>query len=90
MTNEQHKLMGKLQACAFALKEANLYLDTHPTCQEGLAYFRRHRDEYKELLDEYQDKYGPLTPEASKGTKKWEWVTEPFPWELSANEGGDD
>ncbi|MBR6872598.1 MAG: spore coat protein CotJB [Ruminococcus sp.] len=90
MTSEQHKLMKKLQACSFALTEANLYLDSHPTCADGLAYFRRHKDEYEKARAEYEKKYGPLTACAAEGTRKWEWVTQPFPWEYKANEGGED
>lgn len=90
MTNEQSKMMKKLQACCFALHEANLYLDSHPACADGLAYFRKHKEEYEKTLKEYQEKYGPLTAAAAEGSRKWEWVTEPFPWEYKANEGGDD
>ena len=87
---DKHKLMLRIQAAGFALTEANLYLDSHPACREGLAYYREHKAKYDELVKEYQERFGPLTACASEGTKKWEWVTEPFPWELSANEGGED
>ncbi len=90
MTNEQFKLMKKVQTASFALVEANLYLDTHPTCKEGLEYFRRHKEEYEQAKKEYEKSYGPLTANASDGTKKWEWVTQPFPWEYKANEGRND
>ncbi|MBR6045513.1 MAG: spore coat protein CotJB [Ruminococcus sp.] len=90
MTSEQQKLLRRVQACAFTVHEAVLYLDSHPTCTEGLAFYRTHKEKYESVLAEYQKKYGPLTACASEGTRKWEWVTEPFPWELCANEGGND
>jgi len=90
MDKEQARLLRKVRAYGFALVEANLYLDSHPTCTEGLGYFRDHKAKYETALKEYQEKYGPLTACAAEGRRKWEWVTEPFPWELSANEGGDD
>lgn len=90
MTNEQLRLMKKIQTESFALVEANLYLDTHPTCSEGLKYFRTHKEAYEEAVKEYESKYGPITAAASAGTRKWEWVTQPFPWELNANEGSED
>jgi spore coat protein JB len=89
MADERQKLMHKVQVCGFAMVEANLYLDSHPTCQEGLRYFREHKAEYEKAVAEYEEKYGPLTAASAEGTRKWEWVTEPFPWEASANKGGD-
>ncbi len=84
--SDKQKLMRKLQACSFALVEANLYLDSHPTCQNGLQYFAEHKAEYEKLLKEYESKYGPLTARASDGhSKRWEWVTSPFPWERGEN-----
>lgn len=79
--NDKQRLLRKLMACSFTLTEANLYLDSHPTCKMGLEYFRKHRDEYEKLETEYVSKYGPITANQSEGNKKWEWVKEPFPWE---------
>lgn len=81
MLNEKQKLLRRLQAARFALVEINLYLDSHPDCQEGLKYFREKRAEAKRLTDEYQTKYGPLTAIESPAEERWEWVETPFPWE---------
>ena len=43
MASEKQKALRKLQAAKFAVHEANLYLDSHPTCAEGLKYFREKR-----------------------------------------------
>lgn len=32
--SEKERLLRKIQACSFALVEANLYLDSHPTCRD--------------------------------------------------------
>lgn len=84
-TSEKQRLMRKVQSCAFALVEANLYLDSHPTCPNGLKYFAEHKKEYEDAVKAYESKYGPLTARASESLKKWEWVTSPFPWERSEN-----
>jgi spore coat protein JB len=81
MLSEKQKLLRRLQAARFSLVEINLYLDSHPTCQEGLRYFREKRDELAKLTDEYEEKYGPLTAGASSATERWDWVTGAFPWE---------
>ncbi len=79
--NDKQKLMRQIQNCSFALTEANLYLDSHPTCPMGLEYYAKHKKEYDELMKEYAEKYGPITVGQSSTEKKWSWVTTPFPWE---------
>lgn len=83
--NDKQKLMRRIQQNSFALTEAVLYLDSHPTCKMGLEYFRKHKAEKEKLEKEYNEKYGPLTVESSEGTNKWEWVMMPFPWERGEN-----
>ena len=72
----------KVQQLSFALVEANLYLDSHPTCEKGIAYFKKHKAELDKARAEYEKKYGPLKMENSldENDKKWQWVCEPFPW----------
>lgn len=79
--NEKQKLMRKLQQCSFALVEANLYLDSHPTCKMGLEYYAKHKEEYDKAEAEYVKKFGPICPKDSDKESKWEWATTPFPWE---------
>ncbi len=80
MTDKQ-RAMRKVQAATFALVEANLYLDSHPTCPNGLEYFAEHKKAYEKAVKEYEERFGPLTANASNDTKKWNWVVTPFPWE---------
>lgn len=72
----------KVQQLSFALIEANLYLDSHPTCEKGIAYFKKHKAELDKARAEYEKKYGPLKMENAldEDDKKWQWVCEPFPW----------
>jgi spore coat protein JB len=81
MASEKQKLLRRLQAARFAVIEANIYLDSHPTCQEGLRYFREKRDELNKLTEEYQENYGPITAGASVAEERWDWVSTAFPWE---------
>lgn len=83
--NEKQTLMRKLQACSIALNEANLYLDSHPTCPHGLAYFKHHMEEYDKYKAEYTEKFGPLSIHDAADSKKWQWVQTPFPWERGEN-----
>ena len=88
---DREKMMLKVQQLSFALTEANLYLDSHPTCEKGIAYFKKHKQERDRARAEYEEKYGVLLMENSlEGSdKKWQWVCEPFPW-ISEYERGDE
>lgn len=81
MAGEKQKALKKLQAARFALHEANLYLDSHPTCAEGLRYFREKQAQCEKVTAEFEEKYGPLTAAASKAEECFEWAMGAFPWE---------
>ena len=72
----------KVQQLSFALTEANLYLDSHPTCEKGIAYFKKHKAELDKARADFEKNFGPLIMENSldEDDKKWQWVCEPFPW----------
>ena len=70
--SEKERLLRKIQSI--------LYLDSHPSCRDGLAFFARHKAEKEKLIAQYNEKYGPLTITQNNSSKKWEWVTSPFPW----------
>jgi len=65
----------------FATDEIVLYLDTHPSDQTALSHFAQYRDLLKQAMDEYEQKYGPLTADGFRGGNMWSWVSEPWPWE---------
>lgn len=81
MLSDKQKLMRRLQQSSFALTEANLYLDSHPTCKDGLKYYSQHKKEHDELMAQYTEKYGPIKAEQTDTEKEWSWAVTPFPWE---------
>jgi spore coat protein JB len=81
--NEKNALMKRIRQYDFALKELNLYLDTHPSCRRGLALFRRYKDMRETAVDEYIRRFGPIVPEQSTAEQSWDWVNDPWPWERS-------
>lgn len=84
MTDSQ-RLMQSIQICDLALFEAALFLDTHKTDKDALAYFDKHNKHANELKKEYVQKYGPLTI-GDSGTKDvWDWADGPWPWEYSSD-----
>ena len=83
--SEKEKLMLKIQSCSFAMKEAELFLDTHPTCAEAIEYYKKHREMNEQYVKEYAEKYGVITMDQQSSDKKWSWVETPFPWERSVD-----
>lgn len=81
MLSEKQKAIRRVQAAQFAMHEANLYLDSHPNCAEGLKYFREKREQTQQITREYEKKFGPLTVNASPADECFEWAVTAFPWE---------
>lgn len=79
--SDKQRLLRRLQSARFAVIDVSLYLDSHPTCQEGLKYFREKRELAEKLTKEYEEAYGPITSSASCAEERWDWVCTAFPWE---------
>ena len=79
--NAKEKLMQDITALTFALVEVNLFLDSHPEDSEALAYFRRVREELRDLTGVYENAHGPLTVMGATAKGSWDWVATPWPWE---------
>lgn len=82
MTDSCKALMNKLQQYDFVLKELQLYLDTHPNCSNGLAAFEKYVKLRNDAAAEYNARFSPITADSSSDFHRWQWVDEPFPWEV--------
>ncbi len=81
--NEKNILLTKIKKYDFAIKELNLYLDTHPKCRRALALYSNYTSLRREAVSEYTAKFGPLTPDANTDPLSWNWISDPWPWERS-------
>ena len=81
--NERNELLMKIQKYDFALKELNLYLDTHPQCRRALALFNKYKKLKMDAEKEFNERFGPITPIQNNSTENWHWVSDPWPWERS-------
>lgn len=79
--NEQQTMLRRVQTLTFAVTDMALYLDTHPNCRSGLAWFQKQKRALCEAREEYEAKYGPLTVEAAGEDGRWNWIDGPWPWE---------
>ena len=74
-------LLKKIQSYAFAEKDFNLYLDTHPHDKKAIEMHIALAKKLKELICEYENVFGPITSCGNRNTEKWDWIESPWPWE---------
>ncbi|MDE5583659.1 MAG: spore coat protein CotJB [Ruminococcus sp.] len=79
--NEREVLLDRIQKYSFAIKELNLYLDTHPDCRRALALFNKYNALLKSAEEEFSRRFGPITPLQTNDSQHWSWIDDPWPWE---------
>ncbi len=79
-------MLQRINLVSFAVDDAKLFLDTHPTCVEAFMYFQEYSKMRNQLLKEYARYYGPLTVDTTVENcgDRWNWINEPWP----GQEGG--
>lgn len=68
------------QETGFAAWEIRLYLDTHPHDECALHL-------YRELCEQCECRNYACVLVRNENARHWDWVEEPWPWELCANQG---
>lgn len=81
------ELMRRIQELSFAKVETELFLDTHPECKAALDYYRGVTEELDMAMTEYQNKFEPITADASMG-ERWSWVDGAWPWQMNGQDNG--
>jgi len=80
--NEQAKMLTSIDALKFAMIDLNLYLDVYPNDREFIELFNKYRIQVKDMVKDYESKYGPLTLESdAMMSLPWAWARTPWPWE---------
>lgn len=77
--NEKENLLMYIDAYSFATHDINLYLDNNPNDKELFNVFMFFNDQKNNLINEYNQKYGPLF--VSDSSYPWNWINSPWPWE---------
>ena len=80
-------LAEQIRALSFVKTELELYLDTHPSCPEGLKALQKLRAERAEAIRQYEKMYGKyiVTVGDAPAAAPFAWVNNPWPWENEAN-----
>ncbi len=76
----------QMQALHFAINELILYLDTHPDDMEALELLRQYNEMYRHGQEEILRLHGPQTVLQAGQGETFDWLNNPWPWELAANE----
>lgn len=80
MTREE--ALRQVQIYAFALKDTELFLDTHPSNADALTFYGDTREKYREAAAAYEAQFGPLRATGTEIENGWSWVETPWPWEM--------
>ncbi len=78
--SENNSMKDLYESC-FAVIETNLFLDTHPCCEDALHYYEMAAEKEKKNKKAYIDKYGPLVMTDASASCYHDWVKGPWPWE---------
>ncbi len=79
---KREELLLSMQELTFALKDLNLYLDTHPEDQSILEEFNKIKNKLDDLKNKYENKYGPLCLNSVNSNKDFTWINNPWPWDI--------
>ena len=76
---------GKVFNPDFAINELALYLDTHRQDREALELYRSYQKMYRACMEEYKRSHGPMTHMCVSDSESYDWLDDPWPWEISKN-----
>ncbi len=76
------KAAGELGRLSFAMDDLRLFLDTHPDDRAALAASDEVRIRRDAAVKQYERLVGPVNFYAAGGTRTWNWLRAPWPWEL--------
>lgn len=79
MTEREHATRT-VQQLYFAMLDASLFLNSHPSNSSALRYFQNAKKDYQQAAATYEKNFGPLYF-TNAGDSTWEWVDSPWPWE---------
>lgn len=78
----ERALLEKIGEARFACVELRLYLDTHPDDAMAKADYLAYSMKLQQLIERYEQEYGPLMNFGQSPTEAGSWVFQKWPWEL--------
>ena len=78
----ERALLEKIGEARFACVDLRLYLDTHPDDAMAKADYLAYSMKLQQLIERYEQEYGPLMNFGQSPTEAGSWVFQKWPWEL--------
>ena len=78
----ERALLEKIGEARFACVELRLYLDTHPDDAMAKADYLAYSMKLQQLIERYEQQYGPLMNFGQSPTEAGSWVFQKWPWDL--------
>ncbi|MFW6308529.1 MAG: spore coat protein CotJB [bacterium] len=75
-------MLKEIMQLQFAVIETVLYLNTHPEDRTVLDLHNNYARRLHRLMHKYQEEYGPLTSSHPDADYPWQWIDEPWPWDI--------
>ena len=80
--SEEEEALLNLNQMAFAMHEANLYLDVYPDDANMMRSYTDFRNNYNRLLEDYEKKYDALNVNSSELNQvPFGWEEQIWPWD---------
>lgn len=84
--NEKEYLLYMVMAYGNAMHDLTLYLDVYPDSSDVINLRYQYQKLYKEYLNQYESKFGPLNLESpTLDNAAWLWDSKYWPWEDNKN-----
>ena len=80
--SEKVDMLMQIQEYTFAIIDLGLSLDTNPNDRNNLKIFNDYLNKKNQLVNIYEEKYGPLTLSSNEQKNNWKWDNSPWPWEV--------
>ena len=74
-------LLDHVYRTGFAVDDALLFLDTHPSDKAALPYYGQAQAHYSQAVQAYEAQCGPLFMTNVTDRNYWTWINDPWPWE---------
>ena len=82
MDKSKEELLKEITQASFAVNDLTLYLDTHPNDMEALKMFDQCKQQRKDAMKQFTDKYEPLCiDDVEACASSWDQHNSPLPWE---------
>lgn len=82
---DRMELLKQISTSQFMKIDLSLYLNTHPSDKEAIKKYNYYVMLCKGLKDTYEENYGMITQLELSNQDSWEWINEPWPWDVEAN-----